>query len=83
MDIYHSHNSVHNPMINDKDFIIQINEDDLDKKKWTRNNVDNEDEYFNYASFDIEEDITKKINEYFNPNTSEINNPKKINMGTL
>ena len=83
MDIYHSHNSVHNPIINDKDFIIQINEDELDKKNEEETKVDNEDEYFNYASFDIEEDITKKINEYFNPNTSEINNPKKINMGTL
>ena len=70
-------------MINDKDFIIQINEDDLDKKKEQETKVDNEDEYFNYASFDIEEDITKKINEYFNPNTSEINNPKKINLDTL
>ena len=80
-DIFHSQNSANNPIINNKDFIIKINEDDLDKKNEEESKVDNEDEYFNYASFDIEEDITKKLNEYFNPNTSEINNPKKNKYG--
>ena len=56
-----------------------INEEDKKKKEETKEENDNE--YFNYASFEIEGDLSKKINSFFNPNIYEIHNPKKNKYG--
>ena len=68
------------PFLNNKDFTIKITDDNLTKKK-EEEKEDSEDEFFNYASFELEGDITKKISEYFNPNINDINNPKKNKYG--
>ena len=74
-DIFFSSNSGIVPSIMSKDFeIIEWNNKEEEK-------IENEDEYFNYASFEIEKDITNKIKEYFNPNISDINNPNKNKYG--
>jgi hypothetical protein len=88
-DQYHPSSSTHTPYLKQKSDFIKFKDDDLGDCKdeiYNENentNIDenDDDEYFNYASFDIEEDITKTINEYFNPNISEINNPKKNKYG--
>ena len=68
------------PNLNNKDFTIKITEDNLNNKN-EEEKVDSDDEFFNYASFELESDITKKINEYFNPNINDINNYKKNKYG--
>ena len=78
---YHNSNSGTLPALNNKDFIINFLEDNKNKKSEEKSKMENNDEYFNYASFDLEEDISKKIKEYFNPNISDINNPKKNKYG--
>ena len=75
MIFFFSSNSGIVPSIMSKDFeIIEWNNKEEEK-------IENEDEYFNYASFEIEKDITNKIKEYFNPNISDINNPSKNKYG--
>ena len=81
-DNYHNCNSGALPSVNNKDFVIKFPEDNINKKNGEESKIEeSDDEYFNYASFELEDDISKKINEYFNPNIHDINNPKKNKYG--
>ena len=80
-DNYHNYNSGALPSVNNKDFVIKFPEDNINRKNGEESKIESDDEYFNYASFELEDDISKKIKEYFNPNIQDINNPKKNKYG--
>ena len=79
-EIYHSNSSASLPVLSHKDFII-IPDENEKKREEEKSKIDNDDEYFNYASFELEDDLQKKMNEFFHPNIYDIKNPKKNKYG--